>query len=321
MNRRPLGRTGIEVSEIGYGAWGLGQKQWIGARDEDSLAALERAFDLGVTFVDTALAYGDGHSEQVVGQAVRKRGGITVATKIYPKNREWPARRDVPVREVFPSEHVISCTERSLRNLGVEAIDLQQLHVWTDEFVGQGDWLEAVEKLKQQGKIRHFGVSLAEHQPENGLALLETGAVDTVQVVYNIFDPTPADALFPACRRLGIGVIARVPFDEGGLTGRVTPETVFPEEDFRNHYFAGDRKREVWERVQAIAADLMIRVEGMPEKALRFVLSHPDVSTVIPGMRSIRNVERNCRAGDGRGLPDSELSTLRAHRWPRNFYQ
>ncbi len=321
MNYRTLGRTGLKVSEIGFGAWGIGQKQWVGAKDEDSVAALERAIALGLNFVDTALAYGDGHSEQVVGRVARKHAGkLLVATKIPPKNRLWPARRDIPVKEVFPSDHVVSCTETSLRNLGLETIDLQQFHVWTDEFAGQGDWLSALEKLKQQGKIRFFGISLGEHTPDNGLRLVASGLVDAVQVIYNIFDPSPGEKLFPLCRKLGVGVLARVPLDEGGLTGRVTPATVFPDGDFRNSYFSGDRKRQVFERVQRIAADLGIGLEGMPEAALRFALSHPAVSTVIPGMRSVRNAEANCGIADGRGLPEEQLRKLESHRWERNFY-
>jgi aryl-alcohol dehydrogenase-like predicted oxidoreductase len=322
MQRRLLGRTGLRVSEVGYGAWGIGAKQWVGAKDEESVAALERALDLGLDFIDTALAYGDGHSERIVGGVVRARGGrIAVATKIPPANRRWPAAREVPVAEVYPGDHVIRCTEESLRNLGVETIDLQQLHVWTDEFVGAGDWLDAVERLKREGKIRHFGVSLGEHTPENGLRLVETGLVDVVQVIYNLFDQSPEDRLFPLCRQRGTGVIARVPFDEGGLTGRIGPETSFPEGDFRNGYFRGGRKREVKERVDRLLQDLGIPAERLPETALRFALSHPAVSTVIPGMRSIRHVEANCAVADGRGLDAATLAKTRAHRWVRNYYQ
>jgi aryl-alcohol dehydrogenase-like predicted oxidoreductase len=321
MNTRPLGRTGLRLSEVGFGAWGIGAKQWIGAQDDDSLRALDRAMDLGLTFVDTALAYGEGHSERLVGRAVRARKApIRVATKVPPLNRRWPADRGIPVREVYPAEHVVRCTEESLRNLGMETLDLQQLHVWTDEFCGQGDWLDAVARLKQQGKIRHFGVSLGEHTPENGLKLVESGLVDSVQVIYNLFDQSPEDALLPACARLGVGVIARVPFDEGGLTGTLTAATSFPEGDFRNGYFRGDRKAQVQERVGRLCADLGIGTAALPETALRFVLSHPAVSTVIPGMRSVRNVEANCAAGDGKGLPPDLLRKAKAHRWIRNFY-
>ena len=322
MNYRTLGRTGLKVSEIGYGAWGIGAKQWIGATDDESARALDRSIDLGLNFIDTALAYGDGHSEQVVGQVVRRRKEkVFVATKIPPKNRRWPAERSIPAQDVFPADYVVSCTEQSLKNLGLETIDLQQLHVWTDEFVGAGDWLEAVEKLRKQGKIRHFGISLGEHTPENGLKAVEAGLVDTVQVIYNIFDQGPEDRLFPLCREKNVGILARVPFDEGGLTGRITPDSTFPKDDWRNNYFKGDRKREVFERVQKIAADLGIALEQLPETALRFALTPPAVSTVIPGMRTVKNVDANCRAGDGRGLAPDRVSKLRPHRWIRNYYK
>lgn len=320
MEYRALGRTGLRVSEVGFGAWGIGRKQWIGADDRESADALRLAIDRGLNFIDTALAYGEGHSEKIVGKVVRGRR-VLVASKIPPKNRCWPARSGVPVSEVFPGKHVAACTEKSLKNLGLDTIDLQQLHVWHDEFVGQGDWLEALEKLKKQGKIRHLGVSLGEHTPENGMKLLETGVVDSVQVIYNVFDQSPEDRLFPLCRKLKVGVIARVPFDEGGLAGKITPETLFPNGDFRSQYFAGDRKREVHERTLRIAADLGIGLDGLAESALRFILSNPDVSTVIPGMRSRRNVEANCATSDGKGLPKGKIAKLRAHRWVRNFYQ
>ncbi len=321
MNIRTLGRTGLGLSEIGFGAWGISGRQWIGADDGESLRALRRAVELGVNFVDTALAYGDGHSERLVGRVAREHHGrVRVATKVPPKNRVWPAGPDTPVREVFPGDYVTASAEESLGNLGLEAIDLLQLHVWHDAFAGQGDWLDAVEKLRRQGKIRFFGVSLGEHAPENGLALLETGVVDAVQVIYNIFDQSPEDRLFPACERLNVGVLARVPFDEGGLTGRITPQTRFPEGDFRAHYFRGDRKREVSERCGRIVADLGIGPDRLPETALRFCLSHPAVTAVIPGMRTAGHVEANCAAGDGRGLPPADIAKLRAHRWPRNFY-
>ncbi|HVR86105.1 MAG TPA: aldo/keto reductase [Planctomycetota bacterium] len=322
MNRRTLGRTGLQVSEVGYGAWGIGAKQWIGASDEESLRALRRAIDLGLNFIDTALAYGDGHSEKIVGQTVRgRRDQVYVATKIPPKNRRWPAERQIPVEQAYTADYVVSCTEESLRNLGTETIDLQQLHVWTDEFVGAGDWMAGIDRLKQQGKIRHFGISLGEHTPENGLRAVESGLVDTVQVIYNIFDQSPEDQLFPLCRKKNVGVLARVPFDEGGLTGKVTPQTEFPKEDFRNNYFKGNRKQEVYVRVEKIAADLQISLDQLPETALRFTLTHPAVSTVIPGMRSVNNAEANCRAGDGKGLSPAEISKLRPHRWIRNYYR
>ena len=321
MEYRKLGSTGIEVSEIGYGAWGIGGSQWGGADDDESIQALNRAIDLGLNFIDTALAYGDGRSERVVGQVVRERPEtIHVATKVPPKNLTWPARAGTPVGEVFPADHIRACAERSLANLGLERIDLLQLHAWSDEWTDQGDWREAVDELRSSGRIAHFGVSINDHQPANALRLIESGAVDSVQVIYNVFDQSPEDALFPACRERGVGVIARVPLDEGGLTGTIGPDTEFPRGDFRSTYFGGDRKREVQERVRAITGDLGIADDELAEIALRFVLSDPTVSTVIPGMRSTRNVERNVAVSDGRGLPDGRREQLRAHRWVRDFY-
>lgn len=321
MRYRTLGKTGLEVSELGFGAWGIGGTMWIGADDDESLRALRRAIELGVNFLDTAYGYGDGHSEQLVGSAVRdSTETVYVASKVPPKNRQWPAQPGVCAEEAFPADWIVTCTERSLRTLGLETIDVQQFHVWSDEWVGEGDWLDAVERLKRDGKIRFFGVSINDHQPENAVRLVESGLVDTVQVIYNVFDQSPEEALFPAVEAARVGVIVRVPFDEGALTGSVRPETTFPEGDFRNRYFAGERKREVWERVQAIAEDLGVEVDRMADIALRFCLSHPATSVVIPGMRSTRNVERNVRAAAAAPLDETQLAALRRHRWVTDFY-
>ncbi len=321
MRYRTLGRTGLEVSELGYGAWGIGQTMWIGADDEESLRALRRSIELGVTFIDTALGYGNGHSEQLVGQVVRDvPETVSVATKMPPKNMQWPSRPGVHADEAFPGDWIVECTEKSLRNLGLETIDVQQMHVWSDEWVHQGDWLETIERLKRDGKIRFFGVSINDHQPANAVELVRSGAVDSVQVIYNVFDQSPEDELFAAVQEANVGVVVRVPFDEGSLTGRVTPDTEFPEGDFRNNYFRDDRKVEVWDRVQAIARGLAIATPELPEHALRYCLSHPAVSTVIPGMRSVRNVEANAAAVDNGPLSERELETLHEHRWVRNFY-
>ncbi len=321
MKYRKLGRTGLEVSELGYGAWGISKVSWIGADDDESLRALHDAIERGVNFIDTALGYGNGHSEMLVGRAVREaEGPVLVATKIPPKNSQWPARAGVPAQEAYPADWVVQCTERSLANLGLETIDVQQFHVWSDEWVGQGDWAEAIERLRAEGKIRYFGVSINDHQAANAVELVGSGLVDTVQVIYNIFDQSPADQLFAAVQAANVGVIVRVPFDEGGLTGKVTPETEFPTEDFRNNYFAGDRKEQVWERVQTIAKDLGVPVQKLPEIALRFCISNPAVSTVIPGMRSRANVDANVHSVDLGPLSAQELEILAHHRWERNFY-
>jgi aryl-alcohol dehydrogenase-like predicted oxidoreductase len=322
MNLRKLGNTGLEVSEVGYGAWGIGQSMWIGAEDEESLRALERAIELGLNFIDTALAYGNGHSERLVGQTVRRRPEtVYVATKIPPKNRTWPARADSHADDAFPGAYIREATETSLRNLGLDTIDVQQFHVWHDNWLEQGDWLETVEALKQEGKIRNFGVSINDHAPDSALELVRSGHVDTVQVIYNIFDQSPEDELFPAVKEHGVGVLARVPFDEGGLTGAITPDTEFPEGDFRASYFGGDRRQQVADRVQAIVDDLGIERDEIAETALRYILSDDAVSTVIPGMRSLRNVERNMAAGDGKGLAPEQVERLHAHRWLRDFYR
>lgn len=323
MHHRTLGKTGLTVSEVGYGAWGIGNSGWQGADDSESLRALHRSIELGLNFIDTALAYGAGHSERLVGQVVREHRGtdIYVASKVPPKNGKWPAPAGIHADVAFPGDYVIECTEKSLSHLGLEAIDVQQLHVWSDEWVNQGDWLEAVQKLKEQGKIRYFGISINDHQPENAIKLIETGVVDTVQVIYNIFDQSPEDSLLPSCQEHNVGVIVRVALDEGGLTGKITPDTTFPEGDFRNHYFGGDRKQQIYERNQAIVKELGLPNEDLPEIALRYTLSHPAVSTVIPGMRSVKNVEKNCSLADGKGLTEAQVSALKKHRWVRDFYR
>lgn len=322
MHRRTLGKTGLEISVLGYGAWGIGQSMWIGADDDESMRALARAIELGVNFIDTAYVYGDGHSERLVGRAVREADEVVhVATKIPPKNRIWPAPAGVRAEEAYPAEHIIRCTEESLERLGVDTIDVQQFHVWSDEWVGQGDWLDGIEQLKRDGKIRFFGVSINDHEPANAIRLVESGHVDTVQVIYNVFDQSPEDELFPAVTSANVGVIVRVPFDEGALTGRITPDTEFPEGDFRRTYFKDDRREQVWERAQAIAADAGVTVDELAETALRFVVTHPAVSCAIPGMRSLRNVERNVAAVAKGPLSESEVAALRRHRWVRNFYR
>lgn len=321
MKYRKLGRTNLEVSEIGFGAWGIGGKQWLGGEDEESRAALRRAIELGVNFVDTALAYGDGHSEQLTGRVLGEVSQkVWVATKVPPKNRLWPARPGIGIEEVFPYDYIIECTEESLRNLGVETIDLQQLHVWTPGFLGRDEWRRAFEDLKKSGKVRFTGVSAGEHDPDSVLELLRTGLIDTVQVIYNIFDQTPERSLFPLCSELNVGVIARVPFDEGSLTGTMTEHTEFEPDDFRSFYFRGDRKAQVVQKVEALRRDLGGLNGSLPEVALRFCLSHPAVSTVIPGMRKVRNVEVNCRVSEQGPLDGGTLEVLKRHAWNKNFY-
>ncbi|WP_288480807.1 aldo/keto reductase [uncultured Deinococcus sp.] len=320
IHKRALGRTGLHVTEIGYGAWGIGADMWKGAQDDESLDALRRYVELGGNFIDTAMGYGDGHSERLVGEVARAHPGTLVATKISPKNMQWPAAPDTAAEQAYPAEHVVRMTEASLERLGLPSIDVQQFHVWNDDWLGQGDWQDAVTQLKRDGKIRHFGISINDHQPDNAVKAVEAGVVESVQVIYNVFDQSPQDRLLDACRANGVGVIVRVALDEGSLTGNITPETTFPEGDWRNRYFGGQRKTELQGHLRALEQDLGIDTARLPETALRFVLSHPAVSTVIVGMRSVRNVERNVALGDGEGLPAEQVQKLYRHRWDRNWY-
>ena len=318
MFKRPLGKTGLRVAEIGYGAWGIGADAWKGGQDDESLLALRRYADLGGNFIDTAMGYGDGHREELVGQVAHVHPGMLVATKISPKNGHWPSSGTA--QDAYPADWVVQCTEASLSRLGLGSIDVQQLHVWDDSWLGQGDWQDAVTQLKRDGKIRHFGISINDHQPDNAVKAVEAGVVETVQVIYNVFDQTPRDRLLDACRMHGVGVIVRVALDEGSLSGHVTQETTFDTGDWRNMYFGGERRQELQPHLRAIEQDLGISTAQLPETALRFVLSHPAVSTVIVGMRSVRNVERNATLADGKGLGDSQLQRLYAHRWDRYWY-
>ncbi|MGH7233676.1 MAG: aldo/keto reductase [Nitrospiraceae bacterium] len=321
MQYRHLGKTGFSLSEVGFGAWGIGKSFWVGARDEESISALHAAVDAGVNFIDTALAYGQGHSEALVGQVVRARSErIYVATKVPPLNQHWPAFPGDRLQETFPPSYIIESTEESLRHLKLDCIDLQQLHVWRDEWVDDPTWLEAFHQLKAEGKIRAIGVSINDHEPDTALRLVQSGLIDAVQVIYNVFDQSPERDLFPACLKHEVGVLARCPFDEGGLTGTITPQTSFPEGDWRNEYFRDDRKAQVAERVTAVAALLGQEAASLPELALRFCLSHPAVSTVIPGMRTSQHVRANVTVSDGRRLSLALLSALKPHAWDRNFY-
>ncbi len=322
MHYRKLGTTEAEVSELGFGAWGIGGKQWQGGEDDESMRALKRAFELGVNFIDTALAYGDGHSEQLVGKVVNQAfHKILVATKIPPKNRVWPASPSTPISEVFPYDYIIRCTEESLKNLRIEQIYLQQFHVWTDAWTHTEEWRRAIEDLKTSGKVRYFGISISEHDPDSALEAIKTGTLTAVQVIYNIFDQTAEKNLFPLCQQMRVGVLARVPLDEGGLTGNITEDTQFEPGEFREMYFRGDRKKQVVEHVEALKRDLAEVPGTLAEIALRFCLSHRAVTTVIPGMRRVATVESSCRAAAAGMLDEKTLAILKRHAWDRNFYE
>jgi len=318
MNYRTLGRTGLRVSEVGFGTWGIGKTVWLGADDQVSIRALQLARDLGVNFFDTALIYGDGHSEQLLAQAFGKSADVIIASKVPIKGRLQPGKA---YTEQYPREHVLRCLDRTLANLGREQIDLYQFHNWSEKWAHDAEWRRTVEEIRRSGKAKFVGISTNHHQPNSVLPALETGLVDTVQVIYNIFDQSPEDKLLPHCHEHQIGVIARVPFDEGGLTGSVTPATTFPHGDFRNWYFAGYRKQQVWARVQRLATDAGIAMEELPSLALRFCLSHPAVSTVIPGMRTPDHVQKNVAIAEQGPLNSGLLGRFSQHRWQRDFYR
>ncbi|HET9804512.1 MAG TPA: aldo/keto reductase [Candidatus Acidoferrum sp.] len=319
MNYRRFGRTGWQVSDIGYGMWGMGA--WSGSDDAESLTSLQRAIDLGCNFFDTAWVYGNGHSEKLLGDVLRKNSGkkLYVATKVPPINREWPARPSATVDESYPPAHIEEYVEKSLQNLGLPSLDLIQLHTWQDKWLNDARLTAVLEKLKSSGKVRAVGISLNRWEPFNGVAAVRAGLVDSVQVVYNIFDQNPEDELFPACREKDVAVIARVPFDEGSLTGTLTQDSKWPEGDWRNTYFSAAKLPEILSRVETLKPLLR---DGMtlPELALRFILSNSDVATTIPGMRKIRNVEANIAASGKAKLSADLIAELRKHRWVRQVH-
>lgn len=326
MRMRRLGRTGLDVSEIGLGAWGLGGAGWPGVSDDEGVAGVVAALELGVTFLDTALAYGQGHSERMIARALAGRADrapVVVATKIPPKNWVWPASPDSRIADVYPAEYVRQATETSLGNLGRDAIDVQQFHVWHDAWLAQPEWpatRRAMEELRGEGKVRHWGVSVNDNDTPSALTVFEDPLFETAQVIYNIFERAPEQDLFPIARRQGVGIIARVPFDEGTLTGSIRPDTTFPETDWRKHYFRGDRVAEAARRADALLPLLGKEAKTLPELALRFVLSRPEVSTVIPGMRRPAHARANAAVSDGRGLSPELLHRLEAHAWAKNWY-
>ena len=320
MQYRNFGKSELKVSDIGYGAWGIGKSMWVGATDDESLRSLTAARDAGVNFFDTALAYGEGHSEQLIARAFGKSPDVIIASKVPPKDSVWDVKAGDPLQKTFPKKYVLSCLDLTLKHLGRDRIDIYQFHTWHDDWATDPEWQETVREMKSSGKVRLAGISIQNHQPANVLKALDTGLIDSVQVIYNIFDQSPEDELFPYCEKHGIGVIVRVPFDEGALTGKLTPDTRFPDGDFRHHYFRGNRRHEIWDAVQAIVRDTGISLDQLPDLALRFCLSSPAVSTVIPGMRNVHHVAANVAASDAGPLPPEMLQKLRAHRWVRNFW-
>lgn len=320
MRYRDLGSTGIRVSEVGFGAWAIGGHMWGPQDDGDSVRALHQALDLGVNFFDTALAYGDGHSERLIGKVLAERPGeAAVATKVPPKNWNWANPPGTPLSDVFPSNHVVACAERSLSNLGTDRLDLLQLHTWRPEWgVQAGELLSAVERLKREGKIRAFGISLPDAEPLAAADLVRLRQVDALQVFFNLMYQEPAESLFPLAAQYGVGIVARVPLAFGALTGKFTPATRFEGDDHRAGLYAGENLRRVLARVKALSFLRQESPGGLAEAALRFVLSYAEVSTVIPGIRNPAQARANAAAGELGPLPPKVLARCR-ELYRRNF--
>jgi aryl-alcohol dehydrogenase-like predicted oxidoreductase len=318
MEYRKFGKSDLKVSEIGHGLWGM--SGWSGSDDIESTQILQKSLEMGCNFFDTAWAYGNGHSDSLLGKLIKDNPhtDIIAASKIPPKNDKWPGSSQDKFEDVFPHQHVLEYTEKILGAIGTSPLDLLQFHVWDDSWCDNDEWKETVAELKGKKLIRFFGLSVNRWEPWNGIKAIETGLVDAVQVIYNIFDQAPEDELFPLCEKMGVGVIARVPLDEGGLTGNLSDETRFPESDWRSKYFGPENLHPTVLRANALK-ELLPNEMSLPEMALRFILSNPTVSTTIVGMRTLKHLEEDIRVSDGRGLPGNLISQLRSHRWDRKL--
>jgi aryl-alcohol dehydrogenase-like predicted oxidoreductase len=322
MNYKNFSKSSEKISQLGFGTWGIGKTFWIGAEDNESKRALHKAIELGINFFDSALVYGNGHSEKLIGEVEKESGKhLFITSKIPSKKFEWPANDKSKLEDSFPEKQILLSTERSLRNLNRDYLDLQQFHVWNDNWAEQDEWKEAVLKLKKDGKVKYFGISMNDHQAENGIKAAESGLIDSFQVIFNIFDQSPIDKLFPYCLENKISIIARVPLDEGGLTGNITKNTEFPKGDWRNNYFRGDRKTQIEEKVSQIQNNIGSECDSIAECALRFIISFDAVTTVIPGMRSTSRVIENANIINKGILSAELLEKLKLHRWDRNFYK
>jgi aryl-alcohol dehydrogenase-like predicted oxidoreductase len=316
MKYRRFGKTDWQVSEIGYGMWGMGG--WTGSDDDQSVTALQLAVDLGCNFFDTAWGYGEGHSEGLLGQIVRDNPDkkLYTATKLPPKNMTWPSQREFSLDDCFPPDHIEKYVHSSLENAGLDKFDLMQFHVWEDHFVEDDRWAKKMDELRTQGLFDAVGISINRWEPWNGVKTVRSGLIDAVQVIYNIFDQNPEDELFPACEEMDVAVIARVPFDEGTLTGNLTLDSTWPEGDWRNTYFVPENLKSSVEHGDALEP-LVPDNMTMPEMALRFILNEERVSTIIPGMRKLKHVEANIATSDAGPLPDELHAKLQKHRWDR----
>jgi aryl-alcohol dehydrogenase-like predicted oxidoreductase len=308
MKYRALGKSGISVSELGYGCWPIGGG-WGDKDDDRDIRSLRAAYDRGVTFFDTAMGYGGGHSEEVVGAAFeRMRHDVVIATKVRPK-----ADPKLPAHEAYPREWIRKCTEESLRRLKTDYVDVQQIHQWRDQFTDAPEWHEALLELKHEGKIRSIGVSAEDWEWDGSVRIVESGKITCVQAIYNIFDQQPQQRLFPAAIAREVGVIGRVPLFEGLLSGGIRPGIPFAENDWRGKFFRPERLEGAYRRVELLKGLLDAETPTLASLALKFCLSHPAVSTVIVGMTNPKHVEANCAVSDGNPLSLDKLEQLKLH--------
>ncbi len=316
MKYRKFGRTGWQVGEVGFGMWGMGG--WTGSDDQQSMASLQAAVDLGCNFFDTAWGYGAGHSEGLLGSLVRANPGkkLYTATKIPPKNFIWPSRREFTLDDCFPPDHIQEYVEKSLENMGLDSMDLIQFHTWEDSWTEDERWAKKIDQLKSEGLVNAVGISINRWEPWNGVRAVKSGLIDAVQVIYNIFDQNPQDELFPACEAQEVAVIARVPFDEGTLTGNITLESTWPNDDWRSTYFVPDNLKSSVAHADALRPMVPAGMT-MAEIAMRFILGNDAVSTIIPGMRKLRHVQANIATSDAGPLEDTLMAKLKGHRWDR----
>ena len=334
MKYRLLGKTGLEVSEVGMGTWQLSGKPWgwDPPDEKESLRTLYKFIELGGNFIDTAWVYGRHDepkdpkggipSEEFIGRFINKSGcrdKVVLATKIPPKNRKWPAWRGIHISEVFPDKYIEDMVDSSLKHLGVDTIDLMQFHVWQDYFAEEEGWRNVIQKITKKGKVKFWGISINDYQPSNCINTLDTGLISSVQLIFNIFHQKPVEELFPYAKKNNIGLIARVPLDEGGLTGRLNLNTKF-DDPMRSFYFSKERLKEFMPRLNKLEKFIGEESKNLPELALRWILTHQEVSTVIPGTRKVKYVVENSSVSDGTLLSKKLMEELSKHRWERNLY-
>lgn len=332
MKYRTLGKTNLKISEIGLGTWQLANdpNMWVGGNLDESIRALSKYVQLGGNFIDTAWIYGyegpeqkSPTSEELIGKYLKDQGNreqVIIASKVPPKNMSWPVFKGTPISEAFPKDHIEKCVNESLQRMGIDHVDLMQFHVWQDDWCTEDEWKETIKELTKQGKVKYWGISINDYQPSNCLKTLDTGLIDTIQFIFNIFHQKPTEKLLPYAKANNIGLIARVPLDEGGLTGKWDESHRFEEGDFRREYFDIDRLIELVKRTSELKNLLGTEAATLTELALRYILSFDEVSTVIPGMRTVKYVEANNKISDGKKLSKNLMAELKNHVWERNFY-